>query len=89
MKTSAFVALTMITLGSLVAAAPRRTYYDLAERNHIDCVYKSVGGGHCDNQGCRDGGGWCDLNRGGQCVMQNMRGPHAPFGCQFCGCQRA
>jgi hypothetical protein len=80
----------MITLGSLVAAAPHRSFYDLEARgNHIECVYKSVGDGHCDDQGCRDGGGWCDLNARGQCVMQNMRGKGAPFGCQHCGCQRA
>ncbi|PPQ98007.1 hypothetical protein CVT26_003070 [Gymnopilus dilepis] len=61
-----------------------------ARGNHEKCMYSSVGGGHCDTQGCRDGGGYCDYNEEtGRCSMVNMRGKNAPFGCQHCGCKKA
>ncbi|KAE9400929.1 hypothetical protein BT96DRAFT_919088 [Gymnopus androsaceus JB14] len=61
----------------------------LAARSSEQCMFVSTGGGICDHQGCRDGGGYCSYNvNSGRCVMNNMRGINAPLGCQYCTCKK-
>ncbi|KAF8873195.1 hypothetical protein CPB84DRAFT_1792456 [Gymnopilus junonius] len=97
MKFSAqFVTLAFVALSSLVTALPTArpdsftSLEELAARSSLECMYTSTGNGHCDTQGCRDGGGYCRYNaQTKRCHMENMRGKGAPFGCQFCGCKVA
>ncbi|PPQ98031.1 hypothetical protein CVT26_003093 [Gymnopilus dilepis] len=91
---SPLVTVTLLALSSCVSAMPsyyRMSSLELAARgNHPECMYKSVGEGHCDDQGCRDGGGYCSFSaQTGRCSMVNMRGKGSPVGCQYCGCRRS
>jgi len=92
---TSFVALTF-AIASLVAAVPAEmgSAHELAaleaRANSPECLYGNVAGQRCDNQGCRDGGGYCQYNQSTKrCNQVNMRGSGAPFGCQYCTCIKA
>ncbi|KAF8191329.1 hypothetical protein BJ912DRAFT_297424 [Pholiota molesta] len=85
MKFSTSLLALTFALSGMVAAMP--TPLELAARSSINCMFTSTDKGHCDTQGCRDGGGHCSYSSSTKrCSMNNMRGKDAPVGCQYCKC---
>ncbi|CAA7270998.1 unnamed protein product [Cyclocybe aegerita] len=61
-----------------------------ARANDAECSYGNVTGKHCNDQQCKDGGGWCKYNAATKrCSMQNMRGSGSPVACHSCTCRKS
>nr|AAM00376.1 PRI3a [Cyclocybe aegerita] len=91
---TAFVTLTYVLATMVVALPPGPTSLEVealeGRANDLQCLCGNVVGNFCDNQGCRDGGGYCQYNaQTKRCSMVNMRGNSAPVGCLSCTCIKA
>nr|AAM00377.1 PRI3b [Cyclocybe aegerita] len=91
---TAFVTLTCVLVAMVVALPPGPTSLEVealeGRANDPQCLYGNVAGKFCDNQGCRDGGGYCQYSaQTKRCSMVNMRGNSAPVGCLSCTCIKA
>ncbi|CAA7271014.1 unnamed protein product [Cyclocybe aegerita] len=105
MKISATFAALAFALATTVAAGPAATVVDEAaatgvsslevealeaRANDPQCSYGNIAGQHCNDQQCRDGGGWCKYNAATKrCSMQNMRGSGSPVACHSCTCRKS